>query len=789
MLPEFLPRAFWSLITLLSLTNLAHAFDPVLSTVTPRGGQAGQQVEVTFHGDRLDEVEEVLFYRPGITVSDLKNENSKRAKGAFKIAADAPLGEHPFRVRTKQGVTYQRTFWVGAFPTVTEKTSYDEKRKRTNEENDTFEAPQRIELNHIVHGIARKEDADYYVFSGKKGQRVTAEVFGMRLGREVFDPYLAILDSKRFELATCDDHVLNKRDPFVSIVLPEDGDYTLLLRESSYQGNDNSNYLLQVSESPRPTSVHPPVGQPGQKLELTFKGDAAGESKQLVTLPYTPGLASIYANVNGKSAPSPNQVLLTPHPILGETEPNNQQGLAKKQKPAALPVTLHGVIDKQDDVDWFLFSAKKGQDIRVQVHARALRSPLDPVIQVRNAKDNKNLGNSDDDGNNPDSKFDFKAPEDGEYFLMIRDHLNRGGPDFTYTIELAARTPSLRAELPYASNNDSQKHRMITIPRGNHLAIVPNVARQNTNCDVVLEHDRLPKGVTMKSEVAPRSPVNFPILFSAAADAPLGATLSRFTIKDTKSELRGPFEENIHHIEINNAGPLHSTHNERLAISVIEEAPFHLEIVAPPVPLVRSGTMDLVVRAKRAEGFTKAIKVKLPWRPAGVGAPPEVSIPEGKSEAIIPINANGDAPLRTSSICVTGESNPGNGNVRVSSPFVTLEVAEPYLNGSIDLATSEVGKDVALLCELETLRPFEGEAELTLHSLPHKVTAAPIKIKASDKSIKIPLTIPADVKPGKSKSIFAQVLIKQGNHVIPHQIAQGTTLVITPKPAEVTAKK
>lgn len=782
-------RFFWPFLLLLSMAGTASAFDPALGTVLPRGGEIGQKVEVTFFGDRLDEVQEVLFYRPGITVMELKNENAKRVKGIFHIAADAPLGEHPFRLRTKQGVTYQRTFWVGSFPTTKEESKYDKKRKRTVEANDTFEAPQRIELNRIIHGIARKEDADYYLFTGKKGQRITAEVFGMRLGRVVFDPYLAILDSKRFELATCDDHVLNRRDPFVSVELPADGDYTLLLRESSYQGDDNSNYLLQVSESPRPTSVHPPVAQPGQKLELTFKGGATGEFKQTVTLPKAEGLVPIFAEGAGKKAPSPNQVFLTPYPIVSETEPNNGINEAKKLQTTNLPVTMHGVIAMPDDFDWFPFSAKKGQDIRVQVHARSLRSPLDPVIQVRNAKDNKNLGNSDDDGINPDSKFDFKAPDDGQYLLMIRDHLNRGGPDFTYVAEVAVRTPSLGAELPYAANNDSQKDRVITIPRGNHLAIVPNVARQNTNCDVILEHDQLPKGVSVRSEIAPRSPVNFPILFSAAADAPLGATLTKFTVKDAKSDLRGPFDENIHHLEINNAGPLCSTRNERIAVAVIEEAPFHLEILSPPVPLVRGGTMDLVVRAKRAAEFKKAIKVKLPWRPPGVGAPPEVSIPEGKDEVIIPINANGDAAVRKWSICVTGESNPGNGNVRVSSPFVTLDVAEPFLNGSIDLATTEVGKNVTLVCELESLRPFEGEAELTLHSLPHKVTAPVLRIKASDKSIQIPLTIPADVKPGKNKSIFAQVLIKQGGHVIPHQIAQGTTLVITPKPPEVAAKK
>lgn len=782
------PTLLTLLLTLLlsSLLPLT-AFDPLANTLLPRGGQVGTKVAFTIIGDRLDDPQEIILYRTGITVSDLKIENRKRIKGTFHIAADAPLGEHPFRVRTKQGVTYQRTFWVNPFPTVIEEINNDTKKKRITEKNDTFEQPQLIKLNTVIHGIARKEDADYYRFSGKKGQQITAEIFGMRLGRIIFDPYLAILDSDRFELATSDDTVLTKRDPFISMTLPADGDYTILVRESSYQGSDGSNYLLQVSESPRPTSVHPPAGKPGQKLELTFKGPT-GESKQTVSLPKKQGASPIFAEINGRKAPSPNPIFVTSLPIFNEQEPNNGwNGLAEKRKP--LPILYHGVLSEVGDTDWFCFTAKKGQNIRVQVHARSLRSPLDPVISIRNAKNKKNLGNADDDGNNPDSKFDFKAPDDGDYFLHIRDHLNRGGPDYTYAIAITQRTPSLSAELPYAQNNDSQKHRAIVIPRGNHLAIVPNVTRQNTNADVILQHDKLPQGVTVKSDSAPRSPANFPILFSAAKDAPLGATLTTFSIKDPKTNLTGPFLENIHHLEVNNAGPFCSTHNERLAVAVIEEAPFHLEIASPKVPLVRNGTMNLIVRVKRAKDYKEVIKVKIPWKPPGVGAPPEVSIPAGKNEVSIPINANSEAPLRSCSILATGEAKTKMGNVRVSSPFVTLTVAEPFLNGSIDLATTQAGQDVTLICELETLQPFDGPAQLTLANLPHKVTAQPIFIKASDKVVKIPLQVPADVKPGKSKNIFAQVLIMKDGQPIPHQIASGTTLVITPLPAKETAKK
>ena len=59
---------------------------------------------------------------------------------------------------------------------------------------------------------------------------------------------------------------------------------------------------------------------------------------------------------------------------------------------------------------------------------------------------------------------------------------------------------------------------------------------------------------------------------------------------------------------------------DSLAVAVTEEAPFSIEVVEPKVPLVRGGSMDLKVVAKRKPGFTAPIAVVLPWNPPGVGS-------------------------------------------------------------------------------------------------------------------------------------------------------------------------
>ena len=90
----------------------------------------------------------------------------------MNIAPDCRLGEHVAQVRTKSGISEYRTFFVGALSAIDEK-----------EPNTLFDQPQAIEMNHTVHGVVQGEDVDYYQVDVKKGQRISAEVEGMRFGQ------------------------------------------------------------------------------------------------------------------------------------------------------------------------------------------------------------------------------------------------------------------------------------------------------------------------------------------------------------------------------------------------------------------------------------------------------------------------------------------------------------------------------------------------------------------------------------------------------------------------------
>ena len=140
-------------------------------------------------------------------------------------------------------------------------------------------------MNTTVEGVLENEDVDYYVTAVKKGQRISAEVEGIRLAGAFYDPYLAILNSERFELAASDDTALLLQDSSVSVIAPADGNYIIQIRESSYTGNGNCRYRLHIGAFPRPAAVYPAGGQSGTDLEVRLIGDPGGESTRTITLP------------------------------------------------------------------------------------------------------------------------------------------------------------------------------------------------------------------------------------------------------------------------------------------------------------------------------------------------------------------------------------------------------------------------------------------------------------------------------------------------------------------------
>ncbi len=762
-------RAFVVALVLACLAGTLRAASPDLKVVLPRGGQRGTEVDLTLDGDRLADAQEILLYSPGIAVTKLDATNPKQLKARIQIARDAGIGEHQLRVRTASGISDLRTFYVGPFPIVESK-----------KPNTDFREPQKIDVNVTVFGVTESEVVNYFAVDAKKGQRITAEVHGMRLGGALFDPYVAILDTRRFELAVSDDTALALQDPIASTVAPADGQYIIQLRETSYGGGGDNRYLLHVGTYPRPLTIYPLGGKCGEDLSLQFLADVSGPISQTIKMPAVPTpVMNLFPEQGGLIAPSANFVRASPFANVMEVEPNQDAATATRYD-GELPVAFNGIIDHPGDIDFFRFKAKKDQVLDVRVIARVLRSPLDSVLTLYNAQGGGIASN--DDSGGPDSYLRFTAPSDGKYCISVTDHLHQGGPDYTYRVEVTPVKATLALNIPEVNVN-SQERQTIAIPRGNRFATLIRGTRVDFGGELALAAPDLPQGVKISAENMAANLDVTPVVFEAAADAPVAGKLCDLNAKsvDPKLVVEGHFNQRVDLIVGNNNQALYSSRTDKLAVAVTKEAPFKLRLVAPKVPLVQGGEMKLKVVAERAPDFKGPISVRMLFNPPGVNSTPSVDMPGDKSEVDYPLSAQDDAQVRKWKVCVLGTSDVG-GPLWVSSELTELEVAPAYLQMKLEMAAAERGKPAQVGCAVEQKVKFDGTATVKLLGLPPNTTAPDQQITAADKRVTFTVTTDDKSPLGQQQTLFCQVILTHDGEPIVHNLARGGVLRIDPPP-------
>ncbi|MEZ6094773.1 MAG: PPC domain-containing protein [Pirellulaceae bacterium] len=744
----FIPLLLFCVLILVNALSVESAFgsDPRLNVILPRGVQRGAQHTLRFSGERLGEAQQVMFYDSGITPVEIKPVDANQFDLVVDVAADCRLGEHVCQVRTLRGLSDYRSVYIGNLPNVDEV-----------EPNSSLETRQSIEMNHTVSGTIDNEDVDYFLVAAKKGERISVEVEAIRLGA-IFDPFVAILDENRFELAVSDDTAMFDQDSFVSIVVPEDGNYTILVRESAYGGNGNCRYRLHVGNFPRPTAVYPAGGAVASTAELTFLGDPSGEIKHSVTIDpkstFRPGL---FLEHETGLTPSPFPFRFNDLSNAMEVEPNNGFDVAAVSQ---LPQAFNGIIQADGDVDFFQFEAKQGQVWEVECYAKRIGSALDPVIHIFQGSDKKVLvGN--DDSRGPDSYLRFEVPADGNYFVRVYDHLKRGKPDFVYRIEFTPVTAKLTTSIPRVDRY-SQQRQSIPVPQGGRFATLINATRENFGGEIALLEENLPPGIKMISKPMVGNLSQMPVVFEAAADAELTGALVdlRAKLLAENQDIQGGFANNADFAngEPNNVQYYGCT-VERLAMAVTKPAPFSLEIVQPQAPLVRDGSYSLRVVAKRDEGFTAPINVQFPFRPPGVGTTTQVTIPEGQTEVVYTLNANANAQLGTWPVYVIGNSAVEGGALWTSSQLADLVIADPYVRIEVPRAGCDQGQTAQILCKFEQLTPFDGEATVSLLGLPPNTAVEPQKFTKDTTELVFNIPTTDQVPLGQHKSLFCQLQI------------------------------
>lgn len=751
---------FWTALVCLVTTG-AWAASPTLSVLLPRGGQRGTTVDVAIHGNNLEDAIDLLFHGPGITVSDLVPESPSKVNCKLTIASDCAVRTHRLRVRTKTGLTNMQLFSVGALPETQE--------AEPNNESDTAQV---VGLGTTVNGVVESEDVDYYAVDLTAGARLAVEIEGLRLGTVLFDPKVRLFGPHGHELVTEDDTPIAAQDCAFVFTASEEGRHVVAVSEASYGGAGNYYYRLHLGQFPRPLMVTPLGGAAGATREVTWLGDP-GIVGQSITLPSEPaGAWTIEAEGESGISPTPVPFRVSPFEGVVETEPNHDPATASK---GAVPGSFDGIIQEPGDVDFFAFEAQKDQVYDLRLWARAMGSPLDSVVTV--TKPDGQVLASDDDGAGLDSAFRVTIPEDGTYTLSVRDHRYRGGETFAYRVEAAP--VERRLELRVLENEAVG----MVVPQGNRALLLVQLVRQDFDGPIRLDFADMPEGVSAVAEEVPQGQTTWPVVLTASADAPPAGSLvdvvGRLDSGDPQNTLAGRLKQEVVLIKGANNVTFFATQTDRLAMAVTEPAPFSIEVTQPNVPLVRNGNIKLKVTATRREGFTAPIDLRIPWTPSGVGAG-TAQIGEGVAETLISLDAQGNAPVTQAYVAVTASS----AGFTVCSPFISLDVQEPWVTFDVPHVQTEQGKPVEVVVKVNQAKDYTGTSPCELLGLPRGISAPAQDLSSGITELRFPLTVAEDAPEGKHGGLFVRTVLQAEGEDILHQSGSGQVQVFKPLPPE-----
>lgn len=175
--------------------------------------------------------------------------------------------------------------------------------------------------------------------------------------------------------------------------------------------------------SPPADPKSPPPNVTSCKLKITVAPDAALGVREF-RIASTLGISSL------------GQLVIVDAPVIPEKSPTSSFA---KPLPVPVPAVVCGRIRAPEAVDYYAFTAKKGQILtfevicaRIQDKIHDLQKHADPLIAIYD-RDGREWASA-DDTYFADPVLTFRVPHDGEYRIAVRDAKYDGDPRWVYAL-------------------------------------------------------------------------------------------------------------------------------------------------------------------------------------------------------------------------------------------------------------------------------------------------------------------------------------------------------------------
>ncbi|MBU6400248.1 MAG: pre-peptidase C-terminal domain-containing protein [Verrucomicrobia bacterium] len=720
---------------------------PRIKSLTPEWIQRGTTVTVTVSGENLSAVNHLVFsgdgglsativppQKPAVVLESSQGgirtgvmADDKTLRVELAAAADASLNRREVRAVSPAGASEPLGLNVGDLPEIT-----------ASGGNTAPDRAQKIVLPAAIEGrVGAAGQTNYFRFAARKGQTLILDVWAFRVGSPL-DSSLALLDSAGKELVRNEDY--HGFDSFIEFTVPADGDYLVQLRDFQFRGGTDYTYRLIAGALPYVDSVFPLGGQRGHTVEVELKGrnlDGVTRLPLQISADSPLGLQDLRVSF-ARGFCNPFRFAVSDQPEILETEPNNATNDANAVTP---PVTINGRMNADRDVDTFKLKLAQDAHLICEVEASSLGSPLDSLLTLTDAKGTVLAQN--DDANGPDARIETDFKKDTEYFLSLRDLLNRGGDSYAYRLSIhpPAQDFAVRFE------PDTPR-----LSRGGHVPLRCEWApRAGFSGTVRLTAQGLPPGVFSEPLLlSPTAPSGF-LMLSAAGDAPLGTfplRLSAEAVMNSRPVTRRAVAL------ADNRPALEGF------LTVLPQAPFTIDPITLSAAVEQLQTTRLEAEIHRWGGFAGEVKVSAEGYSNGREPITRsfdfqpVTLKNPGTDAVLDLRARPDAETGTRNLLLRGEARVNGQEVVEYSRLLPVTIRQlPYTIASnlkrLSIAVLPAGVKSAAGEAVFTIkadrRGYSGPIALSLDGLPDTVTAviddiatnaaeAPVKLTAKTKA-------------------------------------------------------
>ena len=649
---HILPKLAGAALAVLAAPALAQS--PTLTHVYPPGIQAGQKAAVTLAGANLQEATRVLVEGAGVEFKITDSKNAGALAAEITVAAGVPAGVREVRVISKRGTSNAGRIWVGAYPEVNEA-----------ESNNSFAAPQKLErLPVTINGqINGGEDLDVFTFNAAAGETMVFDLIAYRLVSPL-DGYLELSDARGRTLKIVQEGF--DRDPRLIYAFKTAGTYAIQVRDAMFRGGANFVYKLVAGRVPAVTAYLPLGGKRGEKVDLQLEGvNLGGMSTYSVQMPASGDRVDVMPATPDGPISSPLSLTIGDTSEAVELEPNDQPAQATGI-PGGVTV-MNGRMHRKGDVDLYRFKPGAAGNLSFQVVGRRMGSRIDSILKIRDAM-GKEL-QSNDDAIGKDSRIVMGVQAGAEYLVEVRN-LDLGfGGDCFYRLEIA---PPGGQDFSLAITPDS-----INVGQLASAQITVTVTRMNGfSGAIALRLENLPAGITPSPADIPAGQNTVLFTLTAAQNADPGA-MRQIRVVGTATIDAKPVERLATPAEVfpqplaNNNQTATRTTAFLMATPAIQP-PYVLDIEPKAITAKRGTTVEIKVKAIRQMGQNAQIAIPNPaGLPANVAPAPQ-PIAQNANEAVLKLTINGNAPLVTQNVIISG--NMSN-NIQVA-PALRLTVTQ-----------------------------------------------------------------------------------------------------------------